>query len=184
MPYVMVGTENGASMAVLLLGLAGVAPAPVPARESSLHQTRGAPTPRDDPDATRLTEPPDKNGDAPDEYAADIARETKPDSGSCRWTARGGCGVPQPGADARGIGMGTRWAALAAELAKITQPALVASGHRNIMAPAINSYILAQHLPDAQLITYPGSGHGFLFQYPSLFAAHAARFPGTDATVA
>ena len=52
------------------------------------------------------------------------------------------------------------------------------------MAPAINSYILAQHLPDAQLITYPDSGHGFLFQYPSLFAAHAARFPGTDATVA
>ena len=33
MPYVMVGTENGASMAVLLLGLAGVAPAQVPARE-------------------------------------------------------------------------------------------------------------------------------------------------------
>lgn len=52
------------------------------------------------------------------------------------------------------------------------------------MAPAINSYILAQHLPDAQLITYPSSGHGFLFQYPSLFAAHAARFPGTGATVA
>ena len=52
------------------------------------------------------------------------------------------------------------------------------------MAPAINSCILAQHLPDAQLITYPGSGHGFLFQYPSLFAAHAARFPGTNATVA
>jgi hypothetical protein len=51
----------------------------------------------------------------------------------------------------------TRWAALTAELAKITQPALVASGHRDIMAPAINSYILAQHIPDAQLITYPDS---------------------------
>jgi hypothetical protein len=52
----------------------------------------------------------------------------------------------------------TRWAALTAELAKITQPALVASGHRDIMAPAINSCILAQHIPDAQLITYPDSG--------------------------
>jgi hypothetical protein len=52
----------------------------------------------------------------------------------------------------------TRWAALTAELAKITQPALVASGHRDIMAPAINSYILARHIPDAQLITYPDSG--------------------------
>jgi pimeloyl-ACP methyl ester carboxylesterase len=75
----------------------------------------------------------------------------------------------------------TRWAALTAELAKITQPALVASGHRDIMAPAINSYILAQHIPDAQLITYPDSGHGFLLQYPSLFVVHVARFPGTAA---
>jgi hypothetical protein len=31
--------------------------------------------------------------------------------------------------------------------------------------------------PDAQPITYPDSGHGVLFRYPSLFAAHAARFP-------
>jgi hypothetical protein len=52
----------------------------------------------------------------------------------------------------------TRWAALTAELAKITQPALVASEHRDIMAPTINSYILAQHIPDAQLITYPDAG--------------------------
>ena len=52
------------------------------------------------------------------------------------------------------------------------------------MAPAINSYVLARHIPDAQLITYPGSGHGFLFRYPSLFVAHVARFPGTDAAFA
>jgi hypothetical protein len=52
----------------------------------------------------------------------------------------------------------THWAALTAELAKITQPALVASGHRDIMAPTVNSYVLAQHIPDAQLITYPDSG--------------------------
>ncbi len=60
----------------------------------------------------------------------------------------------------------------------------MASGHRDIMAPAINSYFLAQHIPDAQLITDPGSGHGFVFQYPSLFVAHVARFPGTDAAFA
>ena len=63
-----------------------------------------------------------------------------------------------------------------AELAKITQPVLVANGHHDIMAPTINSYLLAQHLPAAQLIIYPGSGHGFLFQYPGLFVAHVARF--------
>ena len=26
------------------------------------------------------------------------------------------------------------------------------------MAPTINSYVLARHIPDAQLITYPDSG--------------------------
>ena len=52
------------------------------------------------------------------------------------------------------------------------------------MAPVINSCILARYIPDAQLITHPGSGHGFPVQYPSLFAAHAARFPGTDAAIA
>jgi len=78
----------------------------------------------------------------------------------------------------------TRWAVLTAELATIIRPALAASGHRGIMAPAINSYIPARHIPDAQLITYPDSGHGFLVRYPSLFAAHVARFPGTDAAFA
>jgi pimeloyl-ACP methyl ester carboxylesterase len=35
---------------------------------------------------------------------------------------------------------------------------------------------MAQLLPDAQLIVYPDSGHGFLFQYPDLFVDHALRF--------
>jgi pimeloyl-ACP methyl ester carboxylesterase len=47
---------------------------------------------------------------------------------------------------------------------------------RDIMLPTINSYILAQRIPEAQLIVYPDSGHGSLFQYPSLFVAHVSRF--------
>ena len=35
------------------------------------------------------------------------------------------------------------------------------------MAPAVNSCIPARHIPDAQLITYPDSGHGVLVQYPA-----------------
>jgi hypothetical protein len=57
----------------------------------------------------------------------------------------------------------------------------VASGHRNIRAPTINSSILARHIPDAQLITYPDFGHGLLFQYSSRFVAHVGRFLDTDA---
>jgi pimeloyl-ACP methyl ester carboxylesterase len=48
--------------------------------------------------------------------------------------------------------------------------------------PTVNSYILSQRIPDAQLILYPGSGHGSLFQYAELFVAHASRF--LDAAVA
>ena len=47
------------------------------------------------------------------------------------------------------------------------------------MAPAINSYILQQHLPGAQLIIYPDSAHGALFQYPELFVSHVSRFLDT-----
>jgi len=44
------------------------------------------------------------------------------------------------------------------------------------MVPTINSYYLAQHIPAAQLIVYPDSGHGSLFQYPELFVADVGRF--------
>ncbi|MFD6210611.1 MULTISPECIES: alpha/beta fold hydrolase [unclassified Peribacillus] len=61
-------------------------------------------------------------------------------------------------------------------LQKVTQPVLVTNGVQDIMVPTENSYILVQHLPNAQLIIYPDSGHGHLFQYPELFAAHVKMF--------
>jgi pimeloyl-ACP methyl ester carboxylesterase len=63
-----------------------------------------------------------------------------------------------------------------ADLKRITQPTLVINGHRDVMVPTINSYYLAQHIPAAQLIVYPDSGHGSLFQYPELFVADVGRF--------
>lgn len=61
-------------------------------------------------------------------------------------------------------------------LAEINQPVLVANGDNDIMAPTINSYIMSQHIPNAQLILYPDSGHGFLFQYPERFVEHVSMF--------
>jgi len=48
------------------------------------------------------------------------------------------------------------------------------------MVPTINSYILSQHIPNAELILYPDSGHGSLFPYPHLFVSHVARFLDDD----
>jgi len=68
-----------------------------------------------------------------------------------------------------------------AYLKEIGQPTLVVNGHDDIMVPTINSYILSQHIPNAELILYPDSGHGSLFQYPRLFVSHVAGFLDADA---
>jgi pimeloyl-ACP methyl ester carboxylesterase len=48
-----------------------------------------------------------------------------------------------------------------ADLQRIKQPTLVVNGSHDIMVPTINSYILSQRIPDAQLILYPDSGQWF-----------------------
>jgi pimeloyl-ACP methyl ester carboxylesterase len=53
---------------------------------------------------------------------------------------------------------------------------LVVNGTNDIIIPTINSYILQQFLPDAQLILYPDAGHGAHFQYPEMFVRHTRMF--------
>jgi pimeloyl-ACP methyl ester carboxylesterase len=62
------------------------------------------------------------------------------------------------------------------DLKGIQQPTLVVNGNNDIMVPTINSFTLAQHIPNAQLIVYPDSGHGAHFQYPRLFVTHTELF--------
>lgn len=62
------------------------------------------------------------------------------------------------------------------ELESILTPTLVVNGSRDIMCPTINSYLMAQRISNAQLIIYPDSGHGSLFQYPLTFVAHVNEF--------
>ena len=61
-------------------------------------------------------------------------------------------------------------------LKDIKQPALVINGSNDVIIYTVNSYILQQNLPNAQLILYPDSAHGSLFQYPALFVADVTRF--------
>ena len=62
------------------------------------------------------------------------------------------------------------------ELRAIKQPTLVVNGSNDIMVPTINSWIMSQHITNAQLIVYPDAGHGAHFQYPELFLKHSKLF--------
>ena len=61
-------------------------------------------------------------------------------------------------------------------LKDIKQPTLVVNGGNDVIIYTVNSYILQQNLPNAQLIIYPNSAHGSLFQYPKIFVRHVAMF--------
>jgi pimeloyl-ACP methyl ester carboxylesterase len=63
-----------------------------------------------------------------------------------------------------------------AYLEAITPPTLVVNGDNDVIIYSINSWILQQHIPDAQLIIYPDANHGSLYQYPERFVAHVAQF--------
>jgi pimeloyl-ACP methyl ester carboxylesterase len=58
----------------------------------------------------------------------------------------------------------------------IRQPALVVNGSNDIVVATINSYILQQNLPDAELILFPDSNHGSHFQFTDRFVEYVTRF--------
>ena len=61
-------------------------------------------------------------------------------------------------------------------LRRIAQPCLVVNGMKDMMIPVRNSYLMAEHLPNAVLLTYPDAGHGSLFQFHESFVRQAALF--------
>ena len=63
-----------------------------------------------------------------------------------------------------------------AYLKSIRQPVLIAQGSDDAIIPTAHSLTLQHELPDAQLIVYPDSGHGSIYQYPELFVTHATLF--------
>jgi pimeloyl-ACP methyl ester carboxylesterase len=66
-----------------------------------------------------------------------------------------------------------------AYLRTIKQPTLVVNGSSDVIIHPINSFILQQNIPNAQLILYPDSSHGSHYQYPELFVRHASMFLGS-----
>jgi pimeloyl-ACP methyl ester carboxylesterase len=61
-------------------------------------------------------------------------------------------------------------------LKSIRQPTLVVNGVKDVIIYAVNSFILQQHLPDAELILYPDANHGSQYQYPERFVGHVSLF--------
>ncbi len=64
------------------------------------------------------------------------------------------------------------------DLSKIHQPVLVANGDSDRMVPSKNTHDLARRLPNSDLIIYPDSGHGAVFQFHEDFVPKTLEFLG------
>lgn len=62
------------------------------------------------------------------------------------------------------------------DLSKITQPTLIANGDHDRMVPTVLSEDMHRRIAGSELIIYPNSGHGGIFQYHEQFAPIAAEF--------
>jgi pimeloyl-ACP methyl ester carboxylesterase len=62
------------------------------------------------------------------------------------------------------------------DLSKLTQPTLIANGDNDRMVPSILSEDLHRRIKNSELVIYPDSGHGGIFQFHQKFAPVAVEF--------
>lgn len=63
-----------------------------------------------------------------------------------------------------------------ADLSRITQPTLIANGDNDRMVPSVLSTDLHRRIKGSELVIYPDSGHGGIFQFHEQFAPLAVQF--------
>lgn len=64
------------------------------------------------------------------------------------------------------------------DLSAFTMPTLIANGDHDRMVPSVLSEDLHRRIPQSQLVIYPGSGHGGIFQFHERFAPLVVDFLG------
>ena len=89
--------------------------------------------------------------------------------------------APVPGATvAAHLAAANEWGVAAPDgydyLKSICHPALVVNGNNDIVVATVNSYILQQNLPNAELILFPDSNHGSHFQFTQSFIRYLTDF--------
>jgi pimeloyl-ACP methyl ester carboxylesterase len=63
-----------------------------------------------------------------------------------------------------------------AMLGRIHHPTLVVHGNKDVVVKPINAFLLAEHLPKAQLVMYPDASHGAQSQHAEVFLEHTRLF--------
>uniref|UniRef100_UPI002FC92CC2 alpha/beta fold hydrolase n=1 Tax=Aeromicrobium sp. TaxID=1871063 RepID=UPI002FC92CC2 len=62
------------------------------------------------------------------------------------------------------------------DLSRLTQPTLIANGDNDRMVPSVLSEDLHRRIKGSELVIYPDSGHGGIFQFHEEFAPVAVEF--------
>lgn len=68
------------------------------------------------------------------------------------------------------------WAGSYDRLPGIRAPTLVVTGSDDVVIPSRNSLVLAERIPGARLVQFPGAGHGLIYQCPDRFAGTVLEF--------
>lgn len=71
------------------------------------------------------------------------------------------------------------WQGSCERLGNITKPTLIIVGTEDNVAPAVNSMLLVEKIPDSWLVQIKGGGHGLIYQYPDKFAKILDTFLST-----
>jgi pimeloyl-ACP methyl ester carboxylesterase len=65
---------------------------------------------------------------------------------------------------------------VADRLDRLSLPVLIAVGTGDRVIPPANSLLLAEAIPDAWLLRFPGAGHAFMAQHPATLSAVINEF--------